>query len=349
MTPRERWIALLNNQPYDRVPLSYRSTPEFTEKLMEHLQVETHEQMRKRLHIDPVLTVAPKYVGPPLEPDTDVFGIGYQYTDYGLGKYRDAVYHPLAEYETVSEIEANYQWPQPEWWDYSGIPSQVEGKEEWITRGGAYEEFATYKFLRGVQRAYIDLMEKPDMVHYCMGRLTDLRYEDAASIYQQIPGKVLWTWVAEDVAGQEGLFISLDQIQEFLLPHMKRMIDLVHENSAYAFHHSDGAPRANLPGMIEAGIDVLEPVQWRCEGMDRRELKDEFGDDIAFMGAMDNQQTLAFGSVEEVRREVEENIAILGEGGGYILGPCHNIQPVSLPENIVKMYDYAWEIGQYRG
>ncbi|MFP3904102.1 MAG: uroporphyrinogen-III decarboxylase-like protein, partial [Armatimonadota bacterium] len=154
MTPRERWLALLNGQPYDRVPLSYRSTPEFTEKLMDYLQVESRREMFERLHIDPVLTVAPEYVGPPLDPDTDVFAIGYQHTDYGTGKYRDAVYHPLAEYETVSEIEANYEWPDPEWWDYSTIPSQIEGKEEWVIRGGMYEEFATYKFLRGVQRAY---------------------------------------------------------------------------------------------------------------------------------------------------------------------------------------------------
>ena len=345
MTPRERWMALLNRESYDRVPLTYRATSEFTDKLLAYLGCETFEQARERLHVEPVVTVSPRYVGPPIEADKDVYGIGYQYTDYGEGKYHDAVFHPLAEYDSVEEIEDNYQWPDPDSWDYSGIREQIEGKEDCIIQGGSYEEFATFKFLRGVTRGYMDMVERPEIVHYCMGKLTDLKYENAARIYEQIPGKVIWTWVAEDIGGQEGLFISLDHIREFLVPHMKRMTDLVHEAGAFAFHHSDGSPRDNLPQMIEIGIDVLEPVQWRCKGMGREGLKADFGDDLVFMGAMDNQYTLAFGSVAEVKQEVVDNIRILGEGGGYMLGPCHNIQVVSPPHNIVAMYDTAYEAG----
>ncbi|MBS3762632.1 MAG: uroporphyrinogen-III decarboxylase-like protein, partial [Planctomycetes bacterium] len=133
----------------------------------------------------------------------------------------------------------------------------------------------------------------------------------------------------------------------FLLPRMKRMMDLAHENGAYVFHHSDGSIRNILPDMIEAGIDVLNPIQWRCEGMERERLKRDFGDDLVFHGAMDNQYTLAFGSVEEVQQEAKDNIRILGEGGGYILAPCHNIQSVSPPENVVAMYENAYEHGWY--
>lgn len=345
MTPRERWLALLNRQSYDRVPLTYRATAEFTEKLQSYLGLESLDQVAERLHLDPVVSVGPRYVGPTPQADTDVFGIRYQYTDYPGGRYRDVVHHPLAGYETVSQIEADYTWPDPDWWDYSGIPSQVEGKHDCIIRGGYYEEFAKYKFLRGVEQAYLDLIEKPDLVAYCMGKLTDLRYEDAARIYQQIPGQVLWTWVAEDIAGQHGLFISLQHIRELLLPHMERMADLVHEAGAFAFHHSDGAPRDALPDMVAIGMDVLEPVQWRCGGMDREGLKRDFGQDLVFMGGMDNQHTLPFGTVEQVRQEVLDNIRILGAGGGYMLGPCHNLQVITPPQNVVAMYDTAYECG----
>ncbi len=345
MTPRERWLALLNRESYDRVPLTYRATAEFTAKLLDHLGYENFEQARERLHIEPVVSVGPRYVGPPLAPDKDVYGIGYQDTDYGEGTYHDAIFHPLAEYDSVEEIEANYQWPNPDWWDYSGIPEQIAGHEECIIRGGYYEEFATYKFLRGVTRGYLDLVEKPEIVHYCMGKLTDLKYEDAARIYEQIPGKVIWSWVAEDFGTQDGLLISLEHIREFCLPHMQRMTGLVHAAGAFAFHHSDGAVSENLPQMIEIGIDVLEPVQWRAKGMEREKLKANFGDDLVFMGAMDNQYTLARGTVEEVKQEVADNMRIFGEGGGYILGCCHNIQVISPPENIVAMYDTAYECG----
>ena len=127
---------------------------------------------------------------------------------------------------------------------------------------------------------------------------------------------------------------------------MKRMIDLAHQAGAYVMHHSDGAVRAVLPDMVEAGIDILDPIQWRCKGMEREGLKRDFGDRIVFHGAMDNQYTLAFGSEEEVRQEVRDNIEKLGRES-YILAPCHMVQPVSPVENIIAMYDEARRYGRY--
>lgn len=345
MTPRERWLATLRHERADRLPVDYRATPEATRKLMEHLGAESFAEVERRLHIDPVVDIGPRYIGPPVPRDEDVFGIRYQNTDYGLGSYRNPVHHPLAQYETVAQIEADYHWPNPDWWDYSGVPAQVEGKEDCVIRGGGSEPFATYKWLRGVAQGYLDLIERPEMVHHCLGKLYELCYQDTLRVYEAVPGRVIWTWVAEDYGSQEGLIISLRHIEEFFLPHMKRMVDLVHSAGAFAFHHSDGACRDNVPNIISIGMDVLDPVQWRAKGMDREELKREFGDRLVFHGAMDNQQTLAFGTVEDVRREVADNIRILGAGGGYILGPCHNIQAISPPENVVAMYEAAWEMG----
>lgn len=343
MTPRERWLATLRHRRADRIPVDYRATPEATRRLIDYLGCETLDQVHERLHIDRIVDVGPRYIGPDIPPEEDVFGIGYVNTQYAGGAYRNAVRHPLAQYETVAEIEANYQWPSPDWWDYSGIPAQIVGKEDQVIRGGISEPFATYKWLRGVEQGYLDLLEKPDMVHYCLGKLYDLCYTNAERIYEAIPGMVLWTWVAEDYGSQQGLIISLRHIEEFFLPHMKRMNDLVHSAGAFSFHHSDGACAENIPNMISIGMDVLDPVQWRCKGMDREVLKREYGDLITFHGAMDNQQTLAFGTVDEVRREVEDNLRLLGPG--LILGPCHNLQSISPPENIVAMYEAAWEMG----
>jgi len=344
MTPRERWLTVLNRGKADRVPCDFRATPEATRKLMAHLGAAEMAEVYERLHIDPTVDIGPRYVGPTIPPGEDVFGIRYQSTDYGLGTYADVIHHPLAQYRTVEEIEANYRWPDPDWWDYSGIPEQVRGNEDQVIRGGGSEPFATYKFLRGTAQGYIDLIDNPGMVHHVLGKLYELCYQQTLRTYEAAPGAVIWTWVAEDVGSQEGLLVSLEHIRGFFIPHMKRMMDLVHSAGAFAFHHSDGAVRANIPQMIEAGIDVLDPVQWRAKGMDREALKRDFGDRLVFHGAMDNQQTLAFGSVEDVRREVADNIRLLGPDG-YILGPCHNLQAISPPENIVAMYDAAYEMG----
>ncbi len=345
MTPRERWLAVLKHELPDRTPMDYWATSEATQKLMKHLGCANTEELFRRLHIDCPLTVGPRYVGPPLAQGTDVFGCRHRTVDYGTGVYSECVYHPLAQYETIDEIEANYTWPEPDWWDHSGIPEQVKGQEDRPIRGGGSEPFLTYCHLRGQELGYMDLVLRPEMVHYCLDKLFDLRYEDTRRIYEQIPGQVMITYVAEDLGSQEALLFSPDQIREFFIPRMKRMMDLAHEAGAFVFHHSDGAVRPIIPDMIEAGIDVLNPVQWRCKGMDREGLKRDFGDQLVFHGAVDNQYTLAFGTVEEVRQEVLDNLRILGEGGGYILAPCHNIQAVGPPENVVAMYETGYEHG----
>ncbi|MCD6232155.1 uroporphyrinogen-III decarboxylase-like protein [Candidatus Aerophobetes bacterium] len=347
MSPKERWLAVLNRQKPDRIPMDYWATEEATRKLMNYLKCNRKEELFKHLHIDYVITVGPKYTGPPLPPDTDIFGCRFRDVNYGTGVYRECIYHPLAKYKTLKEIKQNYQWPSADWYDYSEIPSQIEGKEDYPIRGGGSEPFLTYKHLRGQEQAFIDLILNPEIVHYCLDKLFDLCYQNTLRIYEAIPGKVMITYVAEDLGSQEDLMYSPGQIREFFIPRMKRMMDLAHQAGAFVFHHSDGAIRKIIPDMIKAGIDVLNPIQWRCKGMDREGLKQDFGDKIIFHGGVDNQWTLAFGSKEDVQKEVIDNLHILGKGGGYILAPCHNIQAVSPPENIVTMYQTGYKYGWY--
>lgn len=345
MTPRERWLAVLRREKPDRVPMDYWATGEATEKLMAHLGISDRGELFRRLHIDAPLTVGGSYVGPEAPEGADIFGCRHRKVDYGTGVYSECVHHPLAQYESVEEIERDYAWPSPDWWDYSGTMAQIEGPEDRPVRGGGSEPFLTYCQLRGQEQAYMDLVLEPEMVHYCLDRLFNLAYENTRRIYEAAPGKILISYVAEDLGSQEGLLFSPEQISEFLLPRMKRMMDLVHSAGAYVFCHSDGAIRDVIPDLIEIGIDVLNPVQWRCGGMDREGLQADFGGRIAFHGGVDNQYTLPMGSLEEVRREVLDNLSILGEGGGYILAPCHNIQSVGPAENVVAMYETGYENG----
>ena len=345
MTPKERWLAVLQRRPVDRLPMDYWGTPEATEKLMAYLAVDTPNAMRDALHIDHLVTVGPKYVGPPLVDGKDIYGLRFKTVSYETGVYSECSEHPLAHFETVEEIRAAYTWPTADWYDYSGIPAQVEGLDDYPVRGGGSEPFLTYCQLRGLEQAYMDLVINPEMVHYCLDQLFDFCYQNTVRIYEVIPDRVNISYVAEDMGSQESLLFSPKQIRTFLIPRMKRMIDLVHSAGAYVFHHSDGAVRRIVPDMIEAGIDVLNPIQWRCKGMDREGLQRDFGAQVIFHGGVDNQQTLPFGTVEDVREEVRTNIEVLGADGGYIIAPCHNIQANTPPENIVAMYETGYELG----
>jgi uroporphyrinogen decarboxylase len=275
-----------------------------------------------------------------------MFGTRFRRVDYGTGVYDECVYHPLAQYDTIEAIEANYTWPSPDWFDYSALPDQLAGNEHRPVRGGGSEPFLIYCELRGLERAYMDLLDHRELVEYCLDILFDLAYENTRRIFETIPGQVMMTYVAEDFGSQESLLFSPGIIREVFLPRMKRIMDLTHEAGAYVFHHSDGAIRPIIPDLIAAGIDLLNPIQWRCQGMERSGIKRDFGKQVVLHGGMDNQQTLAFGTVNDVRQETLENIEILGTGGRYILAPCHNIQAVSPPENVVAMYETGYQYGR---
>lgn len=328
--------------------MDYWATEEVTRRLIQYLGCKNLKEMYERLHLDAVITVNPEYVGPPIPEDADIYGCRYRNVKHRTGVYRECVYHPLAKFKTVGEIKRRFDWPTVESYDYSVILNQIVGYEEYPIRGGGSEPFLIYKNLRGQKQAFLDLLLNPDMVHFCLDRLFDFCYENTRLIYETIPGKVMLSYIAEDFGSQTGLLFSPAHIHEFLIPRMKRMIDLAHHHNVYVFFHSDGAIRRIIPDMIEAGIDILNPVQWRCKGMDREGLKRDFGDKVIFHGAMDNQYTLAFGTEEEVRREVRDNLRILGRDGGYILAPCHNIQPVSPISNILAMYDEGYRRGQLK-
>jgi uroporphyrinogen decarboxylase len=303
------------------------------------------EEVFRRLHIDTPFTVGGRYIGPPPKNGEDIFGLRSKVIDYGTGAYCEVINAPLAKYNSVEEIEQNYNWPKPDHWDYSHLPEAIKGQEHRPIRGGGSEPMLKYKQLRGEEQAFIDMVENPDILHYCLDKLFELAYQETLRIFETIPGSVIITYVAEDLGGQSALMYSPKHIREFLLPRMKRMMQLTKQHGSYVFHHTDGAAREILPDLIETGIEVLNPVQWRCPGMEREGLKKDFGDKLIFHGAVDNQKTIPFGTVEDVKQEVQDNIRILGEGGGYIIAPCHNIQAVGPAENVVALYEAGYEYG----
>ena len=346
MTGRERWLAVLRREKPDRIPMDYWSTGEAAAKLVRHLGCKDLDEALTLLHVDTPYTVQGRYVGPAFDAGADMWGFRYVKADYGAGVYNEHANHPLAHYAGVAEIEAGYAWPSADWYDYAHVRQEIDDHPDRVIRGGGSEPFLLYCQLRGIEQAMMDLIENPDVVRYCLGKLFDFAYEGTRRLFEAAgAGRIHITYVAEDMGSQEDLMFAPAQIREFLLPGMKRMIDLAHSCGAYVFHHNDGACRKILPDLIDAGIDILNPIQWRCAGMDREGLKRDFGQNLVFHGAVDNQYTLPFGTVDEVRREVRDNLRILGAGGGYILAPCHNIQAVGPVENIVAMYEAGYEYG----
>jgi uroporphyrinogen decarboxylase len=349
MTPRERWLALLAGEKPDRIPCDYWATAEVTARLCRDLGCADAEALYRKLHID-----ALRHVGPPQtvqhhpdDPQANVWGVRHRVVDYGGGTYEENASQPLAAARTVEDVHA-FQWPNPDAHDFEAFRDQVRRLPgDRAVRCGGYEPFLLYCAMRGMEQAYMDLVAEPDIADAILGHLFDYHYRLNERMFQIARGRIDLTYVAEDLGGQTGLLMGLEQIRRFLLPNQKRMADLARSFGVHIFYHTDGAARAVIPDLIRVtGIEILNPIQWRCPGMDREGLVRDFGKQVVFHGAVDNQQTLAFGTPADVRQEVLDNLRIFSPPARWICAPCHNIQTVSPTENIVTMYETVYEHGR---
>ena len=349
MTSRERMLAVLEHRTSDRVPTDIWAVAEARNKLVDRLG----ESWMSAMHIDGFGRVAPAYVGPepPAAPDgqkVDMWGIRRRQIDYGTGVYDEIARHPLADAETIDDLES-YAWPRPDWFDYSHMADAVaQARRSQVVMCGYMAPFTYHMYLRGLENALMDPLAAPEFTRHLLERLCDWFHEHHLRMFQACEGLLDVAQVTDDYGMQTGPIMSLATFREFYLPHLRRFTELTHSFGVKVFHHDDGAMRDFLPDLIAAGIDILNPIQWRCPGMEMAGLKRDFGRRLVFHGGIDNQHTLPFASESEVRAEVRRAIDTLAaDRTGYILAPCHNIQAITPVENILAMYDEAYNYGRF--
>lgn len=153
-----------------------------------------------------------------------------------------------------------------------------------------------------------------------------------------------------DFGQQRGPFIAPETYRELFKPYHKATNDWVHQNTPWkTFVHTCGSVAAFLDDFAEAGFDILNPVQISAAGMAPGFLKDGYGDRFIFWGGgVDTQKTLPFGTPDNVRREVAENMEVFGRGGGYVFNTVHNIQATVPVNNLLAMFEAFKEKRQYR-
>jgi len=180
-----------------------------------------------------------------------------------------------------------------------------------------------------------------------------LKYWDALidwAIENGVENQIQVISECDDLGSQATTIIDPDSLRQLVIPKMKILFMHVKNRLPHAktFLHSCGAIRELLPDLIEAGLDILNPVQFTAAGMDLKELKRDFGDVLTFWGGgVDTQSTLNNGSPQQVADEVKRIIDILAPGGGFVFAPVHNIQDDVSPENFWAMWDTLQEYGKY--
>ncbi len=365
ITSKERVLMALNHEQPDRVPFdlggSFVTTinvaaykrlrralglSDRSRLIREQTQsVIVDEDVRQALGVD-VVGIYERAPRPELErPRADrtivsEWGVTYRQAEE-FGAPYTLVAHPLTN-ATLADLD-HYPFPDPL------TPARFQGLAEEATslRTSPYavvgnlgwtEIFGVAWYLRGFENFMLDLVSNKDMAHAILRRVTDYqkaRYQKFLELTGDALDVIMF---ADDIGGQDGLFISPRTYREMIKPYHAELLSLIKSKTqARLMFHSCGSVLALLDDFVELGMDVLNPVQVAAQGMDTAILKQRYGTRISFWGAIDTQRVMPFGSPDDVRAEAHRRINDLAKDGGYVVAPVHVVQSDVPPENVLAL------------
>ena len=229
-----------------------------------------------------------------------------------------------------------YQFPDPHAEGrFDGVAKQIEANPDLFIMGAiSFSLFERAWTLRGFEKLLADFIQEPGFVD----DLLDGILEFNLGIIDELSDFALDGFhFGDDWGQQHGLIMGPKLWRRYIKPRVEKMYAAVKRKGLAVSIHTCGDVRQIIPDLLDAGLDVLNPVQ--PEAMDVNALKSEFGDKLCFWGAISTQETLPYGTVEDVKAEVQSRIDTLGKDGGYILGPAHAIQKDVPLENILALID----------
>ncbi len=382
-TRKERLAAALGHREADRIPLDLGSTkvtginitayraflayqdweakdpePGVADAVQQLARV--HENVLLALGVDTrgLMTRPPAGFTPARFEDgryrsfTDDWGITWRMPKQG-GRYYDISTHPMPG-DGLPDL-ASYPWPDP-------LDESVTA--DFDVRISAYEDFGLVLNgftsgifemalrLRGFEQFLTDLYSQPAFAEALLDKITQQKCAYWERTLRFCGDKVLVAAEADDLGTQHSLLLSPAMYRAFLKPRHARIVSLIKKTApgVKVFLHSCGAVRPLIPDFIEAGFDILNPVQVAAEGMEPRQLKKDFGDCLTFWGGgVDTQHTLPHGTPAQVADEVRRHIEDLAPGGGFVFNAIHNIQGDVPPQNIEAMFNALRLYGDYAG
>jgi len=382
MDSRERVLQALNHREPDRVPFDLGGTGLSTIHITAYNNLRKHLDMSeikvRTSHVAEQLAMIDEDLAEKLETDirpvmpglssdfeyvfrhegayeayTDEWGIGWHKPNDG-GLYYDIFQHPLDTADTLDTFR-NYPFPDPlNDSRFENLRSQAEAAKEKgkaiVLAGPCAGITEVFSWLRGYEQYFIDLAINHEFVTCMLERLVEFKCAYWERALQEIGDLVDVVIEADDLASQNALLMSPRTYCSLIKRYHKQLFSFIKEQAEVKiFFHSCGAIRPLIGDLIDAGIDILNPVQISAKDMDLHELKREFGQDLVFWGGgVDTQHTLCKGTAEQVREDVKRNIEALAPGGGFIFAAVHDILADVPPENIIAMWKAWQEYGIYK-
>jgi uroporphyrinogen decarboxylase len=372
LTSRERVLASLEHREPDRVPLCLGAsgasvTDAVYFKLKEHFGIEGDVEPFRSGHGDNIYD--PRvydclggdfrhiFLLSSLEYKSPVTPDGSLVNEWGVvvkkfGKFYEWISNPLS-HATLSDLDS-YAWPKP----YAGSRDRglKEKAEEYFyktdfaiaSRSPSRGFFDLGVQLRGFERFMMDLVLDKKFVHKLMGKMLEVLIGFYDVLLNDVGDYVHIVETQDDYGHQNSSFISPAIFREMIKPYRKELNAFIKQKAPKAkiYIHSCGAVKNLIEDLIDCGIEVLNPLQPLAVGMDMDELKEKYGRQLTFHGAIDLQEALA-GTPEDVEHEVRLRIKALAPGGGYILSPANVVQDDVPVDNLIMLFELARKYGQY--
>ena len=347
MNSKERVRICLDHKEPDRVPIQIHYTPEFEELLFKKFNCRAYE-LEVAIGND-ILCI-------PFGMVTGYYRKGAQYTtEWGItwkkfnyntpngkGYYTEIIDFPLSDDSRID----NFKPPETEKIDFKQAEEIIDkyGKDYYICGDLQCSLFEGYKYLRGLSKALEDLLINPDYVSKTLDRLIEYHLFIGIKL---IEIGVDMIWLGDDLGGQKAMLMSPGSFRKVIKPKMAKMIKLLKErkNDLKIAFHTDGYVIPIIDDLIEVGVDVLNPIQ--PESMNPEEIKRRWGKDLSMWGSISVQNTLPFGTKEDVGNETLKRLKTICGGGGAILGPTHNVQIDTPLENFLFFLDIINKYGFY--
>jgi uroporphyrinogen decarboxylase len=342
MTPKERVQAALRRTSADRVPLFMWFHPETTGRLAAALEV-PREFVAEVLGNDVRQTwVGNNYAmeGILHEHDGDIHRDDWGIEWVKVGPFNQILSSPLQEGD--DDAVRAYEFPVPRIDALVHTMDALAGMEGEFFLGCDISPclFEMICRLRGMEQATLDLAANPSLAEHLLDKARDFAVilaETACSRY-----RLDWLWTGDDVAGQKTMIMSPATWRREIKPRLADIVAVGKRHGLPVAYHCCGALRPIIPDLVDIGINVLNPLQCDCPGMDAAELKRDFGAVLTFMGGVDTVDLLPRGSAAEVHRVTAKLIEIMtADGGGYILAASHTIPPETPLENIFALFAAA--------
>ncbi|MCL4385737.1 MAG: hypothetical protein M1479_04360 [Actinobacteria bacterium] len=347
MNSKERvQIAINHNEP-DRVPIQAHFTPECAKLLTEKFDLRDYDL---EIFLGNDILCIPFGMVTGYYREEEIYktewGITWKrfpyFTKYGIGYYTEIIDFPLADDSNFD----SFKTPDVSKVDYSIANKVINnfGKNFSICCDLQCSLFEGYKYLRGLSKAFEDLLLEPERVSMIIDRL--IEYHSVIGLKLIDMGADI-IWLGDDLGGQNTMLMSPEIFRKVLKPKMAKIINIFkrrNKDIKIAFH-TDGYVIPIIDDLIEVGVDILNPIQ--PESMNPYEIKKRWNKNLCLWGSISVQSTFPFGTKKEIIENIKERLKFIGPGGGFIIGPTHNIQIDTPLENILAFFNTVKNFGRY--